>query len=91
MQKAKLVRQISTEFKITRKQASQIVSNFIQQIKDGLLKERVVYLRGLGTFRSALKPRRIYRDIRTREEIFRPAEYNIQFKPAPTLRNSLKR
>jgi nucleoid DNA-binding protein len=91
MQKAKLIQQLSQEFKITRKQASLIVNGFIQQIKDGLIKERIVHLKGLGTFRNALKPRRIYRDIRTREEIFHAAEYNIQFKPAPILRKSMKR
>lgn len=91
MQKVKLIHQLSTEFKITKKQASQIYNLLVQQIKEGLQKERVVNLKGLGTFRTALKPRRIYRKFQTREEIFHPSEYNIQFKPAPTLRNSLKR
>jgi DNA-binding protein HU-beta len=89
MTKAELVVKLSEAGKITKKQAEQIFSTFVETIKTSLQKAERIALPGLGSFSSIQRKARTGRNPRTGAAIKIPARKAVKFSTARALSNAL--
>ncbi len=82
MKKADLVNKIAEETGLTKKDVYMVINEFIDQIKQALLNEDRVDLRGFGVFEVKTRKPRIGRNPRTREKVEIPKRKVVTFKPS---------
>jgi len=82
MKKADLVNKIADETGLTKKDVYMVINEFIDQIKQALLNEDRVDLRGFGVFEVRTRKPRIGRNPRTREKVEIPRRKVVTFKPS---------
>jgi len=80
MTKADLVKNISTETGIIRKDAAVIVDSFLEAIKESLNEGKHIEIRGFGTFKLKARRKRIGRNPKTNETIPVPERVVPTFK-----------
>ncbi len=89
MTKAELVAKLAESGKVTKRQAEQMFSTFVDSIKDALQKNERIALPGLGAFSTVQRKARTGRNPRTGAEIKIPARKAVKFSTSSTLSKSL--
>ena len=89
MTKADLIGKLAQAGKITKKQADQVYSAFVDSIKGALKKNERIALPGLGSFSAAQRKARTGRNPRTGAAIKIPAKKVVKFSTASALSGEL--
>lgn len=91
MTKAEIVNEISKKTGVDKITALATVEAFMETVKDSLVKEENVYLRGFGSFILKKRAQKTARNISKNTTIIIP-EHNIpSFKPAKTFTNAISK
>jgi DNA-binding protein HU-beta len=91
MTKADIVNEISKRTGVDKVTVLSSVEAFMDVVKDSLVKEENVYLRGFGSFIVKKRAKKTARNISKNTTIIIP-EHNIpSFKPAKTFVNEVKK
>jgi len=80
MTKADLVKRISSETGIIRKDATIIVDTFLDAIKDSLREGKHIEIRGFGTYKLKVRRPRMGRNPKTEEKVPVPERVVPTFK-----------
>jgi nucleoid DNA-binding protein len=80
MTKADLVRKVSADTGIIRKDVALAVDAFLDAIKDSLQDGKHIEIRGFGTFKLKVRKERIGRNPKTEEKVMVPARVVPTFK-----------
>ncbi|HHE38228.1 MAG TPA: integration host factor subunit beta [Candidatus Cloacimonetes bacterium] len=80
MTKADLVRLVSAETGIIRKDVALAVDAFLESIKDSMKDGKHIEIRGFGTFKLKLRKERIGRNPKTEEKVTVPKRVVPTFK-----------
>jgi DNA-binding protein HU-beta len=89
MTKAEMVAKLSQSAKITKKQAEQLFSTFVDMISNSLMKNERIALPGLGSFSCVQRKARTGRNPRTGAEIKIPARKAVKFSTSSALAKGL--
>ena len=90
MTKADIVSEIAKSTGIEKVQVLTVVEAFMESVKDSLIKEENVYLRGFGSFIVKKRAMKVARNISKNTTITIP-EHNIPaFKPAKSFAEKVK-
>ncbi len=89
MTKADLVKMISENTGIIRKDVAVVVDSMLQSIKDSLGKGHHIEIRGFGTFRLKTRKPRMGRNPKTEEKVPVPARTVPTFKFSREFKNSV--
>ena len=79
------------EFGLAKKDCNDIVKDIINEIIEGLIKEKVVKIHNFGTFKLKFKTQRIGRNPKTGKEAIISSRNVISFIPSKKLLNSLNK
>lgn len=80
MTKADLVRIVSAETGIIRKDVALSVDAFLEAVKDAMKEGKHIEIRGFGTFKLKIRKERIGRNPKTEEKVTVPARVVPTFK-----------
>ncbi len=80
MTKADLVRNVSAETGIIRKDVALAVDAFLEAIKDSMKEGKHIEIRGFGTFKLKIRKERIGRNPKTEEKVKVPSRVVPTFK-----------
>jgi len=89
MTKADLVRLVSTDTGIIRKDVAIAVDAFLEAIKDSLKLGKHIEIRGFGTFKLKMRKRRIGRNPKTDQKVNIPARVVPTFKFSKELKTEI--
>lgn len=67
--KAEIIEDIHADVNVSKKNIHKIIDLFFEEIKDGLLVDRIIELRGFGTFEIKLRKGRTARNPKTGESV----------------------
>ncbi len=81
---------ISKQIDIPKKYIDEILVLFLKTMKDNLLQEETIFLRGFGTFGIKERKESIRRNPRTNEKIHIPKHNIVYFKPGKDLKELKK-
>ena len=90
MTKADIVNEISKNTGIEKITVQKTVEAFMETVKDSLVKDRNVYLRGFGSFIVKKRAQKTARNISKNTTIIIPEHFIPSFKPAKTFVNKVK-
>ncbi|MFC1887312.1 HU family DNA-binding protein [Candidatus Cloacimonadota bacterium] len=80
MTKADLVRKVSEETGIIRKDVALAVDAFLEAVKDSMKEGKHIEIRGFGTFKLKVRKERIGRNPKTEEKVKVPSRVVPTFK-----------
>jgi len=86
LSKAEIIENIYPLVKVSKKSIHRIVDLFFEQIKSGLLADRVIELRGLGTFEIRMRKGRKARNPKTGESVLIRNHGVAHFRPGRELK-----
>ncbi len=90
MTKAELVTQIAAQTGYDRVTVLNVVESFMENVKDSIVKDENVYLRGFGSFITKTRKEKIARNISKGTSIVVPEHKIPAFKPAKEFVKSVK-
>lgn len=90
MTKADIVSEIAKSTGVEKAQVQQIVEAFMESIKDSLVANNNVYLRGFGSFIVKARAEKVARNISKNTTITIPAHNIPAFKPAKSFTGKVK-
>lgn len=90
MTKADIVNEITKTTGVERTQVQEIVESFMSEVKNSLIKNENVYLRGFGSFIIKERAEKIARNISKNTTITIPAHSIPAFKPAKSFVGEVK-
>jgi DNA-binding protein HU-beta len=90
MTKADIVNEISKNTGIEKITVQKTVESFMESIKDSLVKEKNVYLRGFGSFIVKKRAQKTARNISKNTTIIIPEHFIPSFKPAKSFVSKVK-
>lgn len=90
MTKADIVSEIAKKTGVEKNQIQTIVEAFMEEVKDSLVKEENVYLRGFGSFIIKKRAEKVARNISKNTTITIPAHNIPAFKPAKSFTAKIK-
>lgn len=90
MTKADIVNEISKSTGVEKAQVQQIVESFMDSIKDAMVAQNNVYLRGFGSFIIKERAAKVARNISKNTTITIPAHNIPAFKPAKSFSAKVK-
>ena len=90
MTKADIVNEIAKKTGVEKTQIQTIVEAFMEEVKDSLVKEENVYLRGFGSFIIKKRAEKVARNISKNTTITIPAHNIPAFKPAKSFVAKIK-
>ncbi len=90
MTKADIVNEISKSTGVEKAQVQQIVESFMDSIKDAMVAQNNVYLRGFGSFIIKKRAAKVARNISKNTTITIPAHNIPAFKPAKSFAAKVK-
>ena len=91
MTKAEIVDKISKNTKVDKAVVQTIVEDFMKTVKDSLIENENVYLRGFGSFIIKHRAEKTARNISKEVTITIPAHNIPAFKPCKTFVNAVKK
>ncbi len=91
MTKAQLIKELAEKKGIERAKAEAIVEAFMNVVKEQIMKNETVYLRGFGTFATKKRAAKIARNIGKNTEIKLPAHRIPSFKPSKKFAEKVKK
>lgn len=87
--KADIVDAIYDNLPFDKQKASQLIEDWIELIKDGLMNDEKVMISGFGVFEVKSKHARPGRNPQTGDSITLPARKVVKFKPSQLLKSAL--
>ena len=90
MTKAEVVAEIANKTGIEKGTVQEVVENFMNTVKNSLLKKNNVYLRGFGSFVIKERAQKTGRNISKNTTLVIPAHNIPAFKPAKSFTNTIK-
>ena len=90
MTKADIVNEISKSTGVEKAQVQQIVEAFMESIKDAMIADNNVYLRGFGSFIIKQRAQKVARNISKNTTMTIPAHKIPAFKPAKSFAGKVK-
>jgi len=90
MTKADIVNEISKNTGIEKVTVQKTVEAFMENIRESLVKEKNVYLRGFGSFIIKRRAKKTARNISKNTTIIIPEHFIPAFKPAKSFVNKVK-
>lgn len=90
MTKADIVNQISKNTGIEKVTVQKTVEAFMEAVKDSLVNDNNVYLRGFGSFIVKKRAQKTARNISKNTTLIIPEHFIPSFKPAKTFVNKVK-
>lgn len=90
MTKADLVAAIATKANMSKVAAEEFLSAFLSSAESALCEDGKILLSGLGTFVVEQRKERTGRNPRTGEELVIPACKSVKFRPAKSLKDSIR-
>ena len=90
MTKADIVSEIAKKTGVEKTQIQTIVEAFMEEVKESLVKEENVYLRGFGSFLIKKRAEKVARNISKNTTITIPAHNIPAFKPAKSFTAKIK-
>jgi len=90
MTKADIVNEISKNTGIEKVTVQKTIEDFMENVKDSLVKEKNVYLRCFGSFIVKKRAKKTARNISKNTTIIIPEHFIPSFKPAKTFVNKVK-
>ena len=90
MTKADIVNEIAKKTGVEKNQIQTIVEAFMEEVKESLVKEENVYLRGFGSFIIKKRAEKVARNISKNTTITIPAHNIPAFKPAKSFASKIK-
>ncbi len=90
MNKGEIVQKISDETGLTQRQVDQVVTSFLECIKEGVAQGDKITLTGFGTFQKKDRKGRTGRNPRTGEEIQIPASSVPAFSAGKQFKDTVK-
>ena len=90
MTKADIVSEIAKKTGVEKNQIQTIVEAFMDEVKESLVKEENVYLRGFGSFIIKKRAEKVARNISKNTTITIPAHNIPAFKPAKSFTAKIK-
>jgi len=90
MTKADIIKEIQERTNLNRNVIKIVVDNFMDVVKDNMVRGENIYLRGFGTFLLKERKEKKARIITRNETIIIPPHYKPFFKPAPEFLKSVK-
>jgi DNA-binding protein HU-beta len=90
MTKADIVNEISRTTGIEKITVQKTVEAFMETIKDSMVKDKNIYLRGFGSFIVKKRAKKTARNISKNTTIIIPEHYIPSFKPAKSFVNKVK-
>jgi DNA-binding protein HU-beta len=90
MTKADIVNEISKNTGIEKITVQKTVEAFMEAVKDSMVRNKNVYLRGFGSFVVKKRAKKTARNISKNTTIIIPAHYIPSFKPAKSFVNKVK-
>lgn len=90
MTKADIVNEISKNTGIEKITVQKTVEAFMEAVKDSMIRNKNVYLRGFGSFVVKKRAKKTARNISKNTTIIIPAHYIPSFKPAKSFVNKVK-
>jgi len=91
MTKNELAQEISGKTGIEKITVVNIIESFMETVKDNMVKNRNVYLRGFGTFLLKKRARKAARNISKNTSLIIPAHFIPAFKPNKEFMNKIKK
>ncbi|MCK4695323.1 MAG: integration host factor subunit beta [Candidatus Cloacimonetes bacterium] len=89
MTKADLVRNVSSETGIIRKDVALAVDAFLEAVKDAMKDGKHIEIRGFGTFKLKVRKERIGRNPKTEEKVKVPSRVVPTFKFSRAFKDSV--
>lgn len=86
MTKSELIEVISLKIKVPRKRAEDVVNAVFDSMKDALLEDERIEVRGFGSFSIRERKAKKGRNPRTGEQVFVDKKKSIHFRPGKALR-----
>jgi DNA-binding protein HU-beta len=90
MTKADIVNEISKSTGIEKITVQKTVEAFMETIKDSMVKDKNIYLRGFGSFIVKKRAKKTARNISKNTTIIIPEHHIPSFKPAKSFVNKVK-
>lgn len=90
MTKADIVNEISKSTGIEKVTVQRAVEAFMEAVKDSMIKEKNVYLRGFGSFIVKKRAKKTARNISKNTTIVIPEHFVPSFKPAKSFVSKVK-
>jgi DNA-binding protein HU-beta len=90
MTKADIVNEISKTTGIEKITVQKTVESFMESVKDALVKDKNVYLRGFGSFIVKRRAQKTARNISKNTTIIIPEHFIPSFKPAKSFVGKVK-
>ena len=90
MTKADIVNEISKSTGIEKISVQKTVEAFMETIKDSMVKDKNIYLRGFGSFIVKKRAKKTARNISKNTTIIIPEHHIPSFKPAKSFVNKVK-
>ena len=90
MTKADIVSEIAKKTGVEKNLIQTIVETFMEEVKESLVKEENVYLRGFGSFIIKKRAEKVARNISKNTTITIPAHNIPAFKPAKSFTAKIK-
>jgi DNA-binding protein HU-beta len=90
MTKADIVNEVSKNTGIEKVTVQKTVEAFMETVKDSIVKDKNVYLRGFGSFIVKRRAKKTARNISRNTTIIIPEHFIPSFKPAKSFVNKVK-
>lgn len=89
MTKTELVFELANQTKLTKQDAEKAIDAMVSAIEQGLQKDGVVKVSGLGTFKVSARAARTGRNPQTGKEIEIPAQKSVKFSVSKILKEAV--
>lgn len=86
MTKIEIVKNIVENLGIPRRQAKKAVDSIFENLKQALIREERIEIRGFGAFQVNRRAAKVGRNLNTNEVIQVPEGKSVKFKPGKNLR-----
>jgi len=90
MTKADIVNEVSKNTGIEKVTVQKTVEAFMETVKDSIVKDKNIYLRGFGSFIVKKRAKKTARNISRNTTIIIPEHFIPSFKPAKSFVNKVK-
>jgi integration host factor subunit beta len=89
LSKAEIVENVFPRVKVSKKNIHRVIDLFFEQIKTGLLADKVIELRGLGTFEIRMRKGRKARNPKTGDAVMVRNHGVAHFRPGRELKQKV--
>ena len=90
MTKSELITKIAGRTGIEKVTVSAVIESMMGEVKESVISNESVFLRGFGTFKAKKRAEKAARNIKKNTTIIVPSHYIPAFKPAKSFVNSTK-